>query len=400
MKKTLSGTGLTAFAVLALTGACAVSADEQLQTPKGIGGQGNQAGVGGQGAAGVGAQAGIGGANAGNAGTFGFGGSSSGSGGSIGGGGGMDGNAGAGGGGGLAGGGPGGTDGAGGSGVGGSGVGGTDGVGGSGVGGSGVGGSGVGGTSGGGACCPDGNCICRGEPPSNLTFKNGPYQSTTTRGTTGTIYYPTNADPPFAGVAVCGGFLNTGPEMNGWGSFYASWGIVTIITTTGGGDFPDVRARKLLASIDELKAASGPLSGKMAGRFGTSGYSMGGGGTTIATTSRPELKTSVGLAPWGPVGAGVRVPTLLECATGDLVAPCGTGAQAAYGQIPNTTQKMLITISGGDHLLTWFGPRDGGGGVSGMYALAFQKVFLEGDTRWKSLLVTKPGTHAQTTNIQ
>ena len=41
-----------------------------------------------------------------------------------------------------------------------------------------------------------------------------------------------------------------------------------------------------------------------------------------------------------------------------------------------------------------------GGGTSGEYALAFQKVFLEGDERWKSLLTQNPGNGALTTNIQ
>ena len=59
--------------------------------------------------------------------------------------------------------------------------------------------------------------------------------------------------------------------------FDASYGIVTLIaTTTVGSDFPDVRATKLLASIDELKSentkSGSALFGKMSDRYGTSGY--------------------------------------------------------------------------------------------------------------------------------
>jgi pimeloyl-ACP methyl ester carboxylesterase len=217
---------------------------------------------------------------------------------------------------------------------------------------------------------------------------------------TGRVYYPTNADAPFAGVALCGGFLNSGPEMNSWGEFYASYGIVTIITNTGALDFPDVRGRKLLASINTLKQentrAGSPLNGKMAGRYGTSGYSMGGGGTTLATRSDRSLKSSVGLAAWAPNGSNVQTPTLFLCGSADVVAPCN-GSRNAYNAIPNATPKMLVTAPLAGHL-DWFGPSNAGGGLSGRMALAWQKVHLEGDQRWTNLL--KNGPSITVTNIR
>jgi len=186
--------------------------------------------------------------------------------------------------------------------------------------------------------------------------------------------------------------------MDAWGPFYASYGIVTIITTTLGTDDPTIRATKLLAAIDSLKQENtnggSPLFGKMSGRYGTSGYSMGGGGTTIATTQDSSLRSSIGLAPWGPTGNGVTVPTLLLCGESDTVAPC-TMAQGAYGSI--SAPKMMMSIGGATHF-SWFGPKDAGNGMSGETALAFEKVFLEGDERWKPLLLSSHGT--VTTNIQ
>jgi len=253
-----------------------------------------------------------------------------------------------------------------------------------------------------GECCPSGDCICRGEAPSALTSGAGPYKTATFSISTGTVHYPTDAEPPFAAVAVCGGFTNTGPEMAPWGTFYASHGIVTVIVHTLGTDSPAVRATKLLAAIDQLKGeqtkAGSMLNGKLAGRYGTSGYSMGGGGTTIASGDEPTLMTSVGLAPWGPEGAGIQVPTLLLCGGSDGTAPCSM-ASGAYGQIPMATPKMMINIDGVSHL-QWFGPTNAGMGTSGKYALAFQKVYLEGDERWKSLLLTDPSNGTPMTNIQ
>jgi hypothetical protein len=253
-----------------------------------------------------------------------------------------------------------------------------------------------------GTCCADGDCVCRDDAPSALTSGNGKYKTTTYNGTKGTIHYPTDAVAPFSAIAICGGFSNTGPEMASWGTFYASHGIVTIVTTTLGTDQPATRASKLLASIAELKAentkSGGPLFGKLNGRYGTSGYSMGGGGTTIASEDDPTLLTSVGLAAWNPVGTGVQVPTLLLCGGADSTAPCSM-SMSSYDDIPTTTPKMMINISGVSHL-SWFGPTSAGGGTSGKYALAFQKVYLEGDERWKSLLLSTPSNGTMTTAIK
>ncbi|MET0384515.1 MAG: hypothetical protein ABW321_01085 [Polyangiales bacterium] len=253
-----------------------------------------------------------------------------------------------------------------------------------------------------GTCCDDGDCLCHGPDPSELTVAAGPYTPAQYEISTGTVYYPSDAEPPLAALALCGGFLNTGPEMAPWGPLYASHGIVVVVTTTTGADVPDIRATKLLASIEELKQentkSGGPLSGKLSGRYGTSGYSMGGGGTTIASATDASLKTSIGLAPWGGEGSQVRVPTLVLCGDADTVAPCDM-AQYVYGGIAEPTPKMIINIAGATHF-NWFDPNAAGGGTSGMYALAFQKVFLEGDQRWRKLLIEQPARGQLTTNIE
>jgi hypothetical protein len=267
----------------------------------------------------------------------------------------------------------------------------------------GAGGAAGGTVMGNGMCCPDGNCLCHGPAPTALTSAAGPFKTAEAPLSTGTVYYPTDADPPFAAVAICPGFLNVGPEMAPWGPFYASHGIVLLAVSTGASDIPDIRAGLLLAGIEELKAENmktgGPLSGKLSGRYGTSGYSMGGGGTTIAASMTATLKTSIGLAAWGGTGAGDTVPELLFCGDADTVAPCNM-SDPVYAAIADSTPKMQIVVPGATHF-NWFDPADAGGGMSGKYALAFQKVFLEGDTRWKPLLIMPPaGGGIQTTNIK
>jgi pimeloyl-ACP methyl ester carboxylesterase len=249
-----------------------------------------------------------------------------------------------------------------------------------------------------GDCCPDGDCVCHGPDPIALTDRAGPFRVDTIRGSTGTVFYPSDAEPPFAGLAIAAGFLNTGVEILDWGEFFASHGIVTVVTTTTGADLPAIRAAKLADSIAELERldseSGNPLSGAMSGRYGTSGYSMGGGGTTLASAADSSLVSSVGLAPWAPVGRGITTPTLLMCGTTDTIAPCSM-AEGAYAELPESTPKMLVVLPLVGHLEWLSGPTAPSTG--GALALAFQKLFLEGDERWRPILVAAGGD--VTTNI-
>jgi hypothetical protein len=259
----------------------------------------------------------------------------------------------------------------------------------------------VGGDGGTGTCCPDGKCLCHGSNPTALTANRGPYmtQSYTVTGA-GCVYYPTNAEAPFAAVAISDGFLGSGGcgsfQTGSWGPLYASWGIVAMIVNTGSLDTPDLRGAALAQGIMAFKSentrSASPLNGKLAGRYGTSGFSMGGGGTTYAARQDRTLLSNIAIMPWGPVNSGVTVPTLVICGSSDSTASCSSHGTPAYRGIADTVPKMRIVISSGHA-----GQPTSGGGESGRVGLAFQKVFLEGDTRWRQLLI---GAMAEDTNIR
>jgi hypothetical protein len=242
-----------------------------------------------------------------------------------------------------------------------------------------------------GMCCSNGDCLCHGDPPSELTSDEGPYkvESYTIAGA-GCVYYPTDAEPPFAAVAVSDGYLGSGgcgiAQTGRWGPLYASHGIVTMIINTTGSDQPATRGRKLSGGIaafkEENEKSGSPLYKKLSGRYGTSGFSMGGGGTTYASQDDSTLKSSVAIMPWGPVSRGVNVPTLVICGSSDTIAPCSSHGTPLYSGLPADLPKMRVQVSGSHN-----GQPSAGGGKSGEYGLAFQKVFLEGDERWRPLLV-------------
>jgi len=255
-----------------------------------------------------------------------------------------------------------------------------------------------------GMCCDDGNCLCHGDAPTALTAEKGPYATKNYTVPEGCIYYPDSADakPPFAAVTFSHGFAGTGGcsptsfQGGGWAPLYASWGIVAMTINTGSGDQPNVRGRKLLAGIAAFKAenmkSGSPLEGKLAGRYGTSGFSMGGGGTSLASVTDKTLLTSVAVMPWGPARMGVETPTLIICGSSDGTASCGSHGTPLYRGIMDTVPKMRVQVQSGHQ-----GQPSVDMGNSGKYGLAFQKVFLEGDTRWRPLLVA---AKSEETNIK
>jgi len=277
--------------------------------------------------------------------------------------------------------------------------------GGAGASGAGAGGAGTGGTTpppdggmmtdggmmGPGGCCPDGDCLCHGEPPATLDAagEEGPFMTDSVDiRTAGCVYFPTNAEPPFAAVAISDGAGGVGgcgfSQTGNWGPLYASWGIVAMIIHTSGGDSPTARGTKLSAAIEAYKMenmkADSPLFGKLSGRYGTSGFSMGGGGTTYAAQDDATLRTNVSIMAWTPARTGITVPSLFIFGNADGLA--GTMGMSSYNGIADTVPKMAVTVSAGHS-----GQPSAGGGDSGAAGVAFQKVFLEGDTRWRPLLL-------------
>jgi dienelactone hydrolase len=214
----------------------------------------------------------------------------------------------------------------------------------------------------------------------------------------GTLYYPTDADPPFASVAVVPGFTALQNSIAAWGPFLASHGIVTMtIDTLTTGDLPPQRADELMGALKSIAGENmrdgSPLKGLLdTSRQCVSGWSMGGGGTLIAAAAHPELKCAVSFAAWQPSGGAMnKVPALMFEGTVD---PLAAGmSQGFYDQTPDSTPKMIFEVSGAGHDVA-NSPMNSQG-IIGMYGLSWFKVFLEGDDRYKQfLLLPKPSITA------
>ncbi len=246
-------------------------------------------------------------------------------------------------------------------------------------------------------CPPD--AICRDEQPGSYSGK-GPYgvaeyslpRNATPSGTT--VYYPRNAQPPFSGIVFCPPYTATRSMFAAWGPFYASHGIVLVtMNTRSTMDQVDQRDDQQRQVLNALKAennrAGSPLNGKLAtDRIGAMGWSMGGGATWINSSEYPGLKTAQSLAGHNmtamhPASKGGRTqcPILILNGVLDVTILGGMGqSSGVYRNIPNGIPKVLCEVSTAGHF-SWGSPTMAGRGIAEL-SLAFQKTFLDGDTRW------------------
>ena len=204
-----------------------------------------------------------------------------------------------------------------------------------------------------------------------------------------TIYYPTDAEPPFGAITIVPGFTAYQNSIADWGPFLASHGIIAMtIDTNTTGDLPDLRAAGLMDALETVKAentrSGSPLEGKVdMNRLGVAGWSMGGGGTLIAAAGNPTLKAAVSFAAWGPTGGAMnKVPVLMFEATAD---PLAAGmSDGYYADTPDSTPKMLFEVAGAGHDVA--NSPANSGKIIGLYGLSWFKVYLEGDERYRQFL--------------
>ena len=206
-----------------------------------------------------------------------------------------------------------------------------------------------------------------------------------------TIYYPTNATPPFASIAIVPGFVSLPSSVQEWGPFYASHGIVTIIIGTNSlFDFPEARAYALLDALETIRQentrVSSPLEGDLnLEQLAVSGWSMGGGGAQRAAVLDDTIAGVVALCPYlNNPQLNHQSPVLIFSGENDPTAPPSQHADVHYNITPNTTDKVLFEIENGNHSVA--NTPNGGGGTVGRIALSWLKLYVEQNDCYCTLL--------------
>jgi hypothetical protein len=216
-------------------------------------------------------------------------------------------------------------------------------------------------------------------------IRNGPEYSGAT------IYYPVQATPPFASIAIVPGFTALPDSVEEWGPFYASHGIVTIIIGTNSiFDFPEARAIALLDALETIRQentrSSSPLEGALnLDQLAVSGWSMGGGGAQRAAVIDPTIAGVVALCPFliDPQ-LDHQSPVLIFSGENDTVAQPGQHADIHYNITPETTNKLLFEVANGDHSVA--NSPNGGNGAVGQIALSWLKLYVEDNNCYCGLL--------------
>lgn len=201
----------------------------------------------------------------------------------------------------------------------------------------------------------------------------------------GTVYSPNTAGK-YAVVAVCPGFLANQSTIRDISRRLATHGFVVVtIDTNSIFDYPPSRANQLIAALSKVTSlTTGPAAGKMdTSRLAVAGWSMGGGGTMLATGMTPGLKAGVAFAPWAQgnnVGSSA-VPLSFLGGSVDPTAPVPEHAQKFYNAMPTTTKKMLGVIQGANHDF----PKTASQPAS-YTEVAWMKRFVDNDTRYSQFL--------------
>ena len=220
-----------------------------------------------------------------------------------------------------------------------------------------------------------------------------------------TVYYPTNATPPYASIAIVPGFNSFPESVEAWGPFYASHGIVTIIIGTNSiFDFPEARALGLLDALETLRQentrTSSPLQGAIdETKFAVSGHSMGGGGAQRAAVLDPTIKGVVALCPWLPnPDLDHDSAVVIFSGQNDAVAPPGIHANIHYDITPNSTNKLLFEIENGNHSVA--NTPQGGNSSVGKIALSWFKLYVDQNDCYCSLLTDYVEDNPLASNIE
>ena len=217
-----------------------------------------------------------------------------------------------------------------------------------------------------------------------------------------TVYYPTNATPPFASIAIVPGYISAQSTIQNWGPFLASHGIVTItIGTNSLFDDPIARKDALLDAIvslmQENTRANSPLFGDLdINKVAVGGWSMGGGGAQLAAASDTTLKAVMALCPYlntpqkNAASLNHPVPVLIFSGQSDGIAPPVSQADIHYNVTSQTTDKLIFEIANGNHYVA--NSPTGSQGFIGKIAISWLQNYLIGDSCFCPLFLNAPPT--------
>lgn len=192
--------------------------------------------------------------------------------------------------------------------------------------------------------------------PNNSTFQAVLYYPATATGPNAPID-PSGA--PYAGITFGHGFLQPVDRYTSTLEHLATWGFLTIASTSEGGLFPSHAnfALDMRHCLTHLEADNNTPGSMLFGlvdlaAFGASGHSMGGGCSILATAADARIRAVANLAAanTNPSAVGqmdkVQVPACFIVGSADgIVPPANTLPFFNAGSTP----RLFMSIQGGWH---------------------------------------------------
>jgi alpha-beta hydrolase superfamily lysophospholipase len=223
----------------------------------------------------------------------------------------------------------------------------------------------------------------------------------------GTVYYPTAAGS-YGLVVLAPGFTATQVYYTWLAQRVASHGFVVVnINTKTVLDQPESRATQMAAALKQVvalsKTAGTPFVGKVdETRQAVMGHSMGGGGTLAAARDNANLKAAVPLTPWHTTKdfSGVKVPTLIVACEKDTIAPNASHSNKFYSSLKVSLNRGKVEIAGADHFCATSLANAATQTIVARNAIAWLKRFVDGDTRYQSLIQGTAGSIYSAVDIQ
>jgi dienelactone hydrolase len=209
-----------------------------------------------------------------------------------------------------------------------------------------------------------------------------------------TIYYPVGTPGPIGGVAIAPGFTERQSHIEWWGPRLASHGYaVLVLDTNDPRERPDARAAALIAAAGVLRGENTRVESRLFGRIAVDrmaimGHSMGGGGALLAANTRgADIAAAIPFTSWEPDTdfSGIVAPTLVIAGEEDDIAEVAEHAWRHFGSIPSSTPKVYMELEGGDHFIADTN-RGQDLATVGRYALAWLKLHLDGEERYRDFL--------------
>jgi len=221
-------------------------------------------------------------------------------------------------------------------------------------------------------------------------LRNGPdYQGAT-------LFFPVNENNTMKSIVLVPGYQATQTSVTSWARYLASRGFIAMtIGTNLLGDNPTLRATALIDGMETIRKENNRTASPLFGRIdtnsiGVGGWSMGGGGAQLSAKMDTRVKVILAIAPW--LGRDINfisdlnhsTPVIIISGQDDAIAPPELHSDIHYTSTPNSTNKLLIEISGGNHF-TPLNPSTGKGDI-GNTAYAWLKMYLENDDCYCKML--------------